>query len=160
MDHERIYFGSGDHFIYGLNKRNGSLRWSVETGGIIHSQPALDGERVIVGSFDGRLYGVDRSDGTLLWTFKTVGNSYFRNGAIAASPLVVDGVAYVGSRDYNVYAVLTATGTGAWNYRTPSWVVAQPLLLDDTLYVAISDSPRLIAIGRNSGRGLHGGNQC
>lgn len=152
VDHERIYFGSGDHYIYGLNKRNGAFRWKVKTGGIIHSEAALDGDKVIVGSYDGKLYGVDRANGKLLWTFKTVGNAYFRNGAIAGSPLVADGVAYFGSRDYNLYGVLTSTGTGAWNYRTASWVVSKPLLLDGNLYITNSDAPGLMAIGEKSGR--------
>jgi outer membrane protein assembly factor BamB len=152
VDHERIYFGSGDHHLYALYKRNGSLRWRVPTEGIIHTQPALDKELVIAGNFAGQLVAVDRASGALRWTFKSVGNSYFRNGAFAGTPIVHDNVVYVGSRDYNLYAVLTQTGTGAWNHRTPSWVVAQPLILDDRIYVGNSDSPRMIALNLGSGR--------
>lgn len=150
-DHERVYFGSGDHHIYGLNKRNGALRWSVETGGIVHGEPLIDGDKVIAGGFDGVLYAVDRANGKVLWTFKTVGNSYFRNGAIAGSASLNEGVIYVGSRDYNLYAVLSATGTGAWNNRTPSWVIAKPLISDGLVYAATSDLPALFGFTASGG---------
>jgi outer membrane protein assembly factor BamB len=147
-----LFFGSGDHNVYAVNKRNGALRWKVETGAIVHGSPVLSGEKVIVGSFDGKMYALDQANGKILWTFKTVGNAYFRDGEIAGSPTVADGVVYFGSRDYNLYAILEETGTGAWNERTPSWVVAKPLVLDGAVYVGTSDGPRIFSFDAKSGR--------
>jgi outer membrane protein assembly factor BamB len=146
-----LFFGSGDHGVYAINKRTGALRWRTETGGIVHGTPALSGEKVIVGGFDGKMYALDQASGSILWTFKTVGNSYFRLGEIPGSPTVEDGVVYFGSRDYNLYAVLEETGTGAWNERTPSWVVAQPLVADATVYVGTSDGPKLFSFDAKTG---------
>lgn len=147
-----LYFGSGDHHIYGVNKRTGKLFWKTGTGGVVRGELALSGEKLIGGSFDGKLYALDSANGEILWTFKTVGNSYFRNGAIPGSPTVHDGLIYFGSRDYNLYAVVEETGTGAWNERTPSWVVAKPLVVEDGVYIAISDGPRALAYNARSGR--------
>ena len=151
VDDRQVYFGSGDHHIYALDKRTGVLRWKVEAGEIVHGEPAVSGEKIIIGGFDGRLYAIDKGAGAVLWTFKTVGNEYFRNGAIPGSASVADGIVYVGSRDFNVYAILEETGTGAWNVRTPSWVVARPLVLDDTVYIANSDGARVLAYGARYG---------
>lgn len=151
-DHQHwLYFGSGDHHVYSINKRTGALRWKFETGAVVHGDPVLSGEKVIIGSFDGRMYALDRADGRKLWAFKTVGNSYFRAGEIPGSATVADGIVYFGSRDYNLYAVLEETGTGAWNERTPSWVVARPLVVDDRVFVGISDAPRIFAFDAKSG---------
>lgn len=147
-----LYFGSGDHHVYAVNKRTGKLFWKTGTGGVVHGDLALSGEWLIAGSFDGKLYAFDSANGDILWTFKTVGNSYFRNGAIPGSPTVHDGLVYFGSRDYNLYAVIEDTGTGAWNERTPSWVVAKPLVVEDGVYIGISDGPRALAYNARSGR--------
>jgi len=151
-DQHWIYFGSGDHNVYSINKRSGVLKWKVQTGAIVHGDPVLSGEKLIVGGFDGKMYAIDRADGKVLWTFKTVGNSYFRAGEIPGSATVSDGIVYFGSRDYNLYAVLEETGTGAWNERTPAWVVAKPLVVGGDVYVAISDSARVFSFDANSGR--------
>lgn len=150
-DQHWLYFGSGDHHVYSINKRTGTLRWKFRTGAVVHGDPVLSGQKVIVGGFDGRMYALDRADGSLMWSFKTVGNAYFRAGEIPGSAAVADGLVYFGSRDYNLYAVLEETGTGAWNERTPSWVVARPLVLDGVVYVATSDSPRVYAFDAKGG---------
>ena len=92
VDDRQLYFGSGDHYVYAVNKRTGDLRWKVRTGNIVHGHPAISGEKVIVGSFDGRLYAIDRGTGRTLWTFKTVGTAYFRNGELPGAATVHDGL--------------------------------------------------------------------
>lgn len=152
VDDRQIYFGSGDHNIYALNKRTGDLRWKVKTGGIMHGQPVLSGEKVIAGGFDGRVYAVDRGTGRVLWKFKTVGNAYFRNGEIPGAVAVGNGLVFVGGRDYNIYALLEETGTGAWNDKTPSWVVGQPLVIDEELVVVNSDGSMVFSYDAKSGK--------
>ena len=151
-DDRQVYFGSGDHHVYALDKRSGQLRWKVPTGNIVHGDPAISGERVIVGGFDGKVYAIDRGTGQVMWTFKTVGNAYFRNGEIPGSASVRDGMVYVGGRDYNIYALLEETGTGAWNDRTPSWIVGQPLALEEDLIIVNSDGARVTSYNRLSGQ--------
>jgi len=152
IDDRQLYAGSGDHHIYALDKRTGHLRWKVETGNIVHGEPIISGEKVIVGGFEGRLYAIDRGTGRILWTFKTVGNDYFRNGELPGAATVKDGIVYFGGRDYNIYALLEDTGTGAWNDRTPSWIVGQPLAIDDELIVVNSDGSRVFSYNSKTGQ--------
>lgn len=151
-DQHWLYFGSGDHHVYSINKRSGQLRWKAKTGAIIHGDPVLAGQKVIIGGFDGYMRAFDQANGQQMWAFKTVGNSYFRAGEIPGSATVADGRVYFGSRDYNLYALLEETGTGAWNERTPSWVVGKPLVVDGVVYIAISDQPAAFAFDAASGR--------
>jgi outer membrane protein assembly factor BamB len=53
---------------------------------------------VYVGSNDGALHAVDARRGRGLWQYVT-------GGPIASSPLVSQGVVYVGSTDHAVYAL-------------------------------------------------------
>ncbi len=45
------------------------------------------------------------------WTYKT-------GDAIESSPVVVNGVVFVGSRDHNLYALDARTGKKIWSYTT------------------------------------------
>jgi outer membrane protein assembly factor BamB len=151
VDDRQLYFGSGDQHIYAVDKRTGHLRWKVKTGNIVHGEPVISGEKVIIGGYDGRMYSIDRGTGRVLWTFKTVGNAYFRNGEIPGTATVKDGIVYFGGRDYNIYALLEDTGTGAWNDKTPSWIVGQPLAVDEELIVVNSDGAGVYSYNSKTG---------
>lgn len=76
--------------------------------------------------------GSDLPEGKLKWTF-TAG------GAIRSSPTVVDGVVYVGSRDYNIYAIDADTGEKVWSFQTGSWVESSPAVVDGVMYCGSND---------------------
>jgi outer membrane protein assembly factor BamB len=62
---DRLYFGSDDFSLYAISTADGTVQWSVPTGGQIVSSPAVaippDGGNpvVVVGSMDGNLYYVE-----------------------------------------------------------------------------------------------------
>jgi len=152
VDDRQIYFGSGDHHIYALDKRSGYLRWQVKTGNIVHGKPVVSGEKIIAGGFDGHVYAIDRGTGRVLWDFKTVGNAYFRNGEIPGAVAVSEGLVFVGGRDYNIYTLLEGTGTGAWNDMTPSWIVGQPLVVEEELVLVNSDGAMVYSYNAKTGQ--------
>lgn len=149
-----VYFGSGDHNIYAIHKATGEKIWQFETGGIVHTRGEIAGEHIYFGSFDGVMYCLDKNTGALKWQFDTVGNRSFPRGEIQSSATVRDGVLYFGSRDYILYALDAQNGTGYWLQQTPSWVIAQPTVQDDVLYVGTSDGPRCYAFDAKSGKKL------
>lgn len=63
----KLFFGSYDSNLYGLNCSTGELIWSAELGGGIQSSPAVGNGMVLVGCNDGKLYSVDVRDGSALW---------------------------------------------------------------------------------------------
>ena len=68
----------------------------------------------------------------LKWRFKT-------GGPVKSSPVVVDGVAYVGSLDGNVYAVDAETGREVWRFGTGRPVTGSAAVVAGTVYIAGED---------------------
>lgn len=71
------------------------------------------------------------------WQFET-------GDCIESSPVVADGIVFVGSEhghgDGNLYAVDTATGEKIWHFEIGSWVVSSPSVADDTVFVGSNDN--------------------
>jgi outer membrane protein assembly factor BamB len=63
----------------------------------------------------------------LLWTFQA-------DDQIRSSPVVGQGMVFVGSYDGGVYALDLASGRPVWRFDTGSAVEAPPLLVEDTLF--------------------------
>lgn len=100
----RLYFGSDDGNLYAVNKDDGTVAWTVATGGPIISSPAVAvGQAsdvvVVVGSTDGRLYFVDDAN-------PTTPHSLDLHASIESSPAIsADGTVYVGTDEGRVYAI-------------------------------------------------------
>ena len=76
----------------------GTLKWTFNTGGAIHSSPAIVDGVVYFGSRDGNIYALDADTGEKLWEFKT-------DSWVESSPAVVGGIVYCGSNDAHLYAL-------------------------------------------------------
>jgi eukaryotic-like serine/threonine-protein kinase len=61
-----------------------------------------------------------------LWEFKT-------NGVIYATPLVHNGVVYIGSLDSCFYALNAATGAEQWHFKSQDQIFSTPILKDTIL---------------------------
>ena len=84
-------------------------KWMYQTGGAIHSSPAVANGFVYITSFDNTMYALNTSTGDLNWTFPVGERDY-------SSPAVVDNVVYVGGgNDGAVYAVNALTGDENWS---------------------------------------------
>jgi serine/threonine-protein kinase len=75
----------------------------------------------------------------------TVGNlvldwQYTTNFIVYSSPVVANGVVYVGSLDSNVYALNAATGAKLWSYATGDDVWSSPAVATGVVYVGSSDN--------------------
>ncbi len=90
---------------------------------------------------DWAMYGSDPSNSftgngprvmTLAWEVKT-------DGAVTASPTVVDGKVYVGSYDYNIYAFDAYTGAKLWTFPTGYQVKASVAVVNGKVYTGIDD---------------------
>jgi len=72
------------------------------------------------------------------YTNQTLWN-YTTDGLVESSPVVVDGVVFVGSNDGNVYALDQHTGAKIWNFTTGSTVYSSPAVAYGKVYVAAFD---------------------
>lgn len=154
-----LVVGSGDGYVYALDRKTGEVRWRARTGGRVRSSPAIADGRVYVGSMDGILYAYDLETGQAAWRFETKGAGLFSGDfgfdrrTIQSSPSVADGVVYVGSRDGTVYAVDARDGSPRWTLsHGTSWVITSPAVTDGTVYAGSSDAAFVQAIDAGTGQ--------
>jgi outer membrane protein assembly factor BamB len=110
----------------------GVLAWSFQTGGEIHSSPAVVNGVVYFGSEDYNFYAVDAATGIMHWEFKT--GSY-----VNSSPAVVNGIVYFGSNDGYFYALDAVTGHELWVFKTRYGVESSPAVADGKVYFGGDD---------------------
>jgi len=60
-------------------------------------------------------------------------------GAFDATPVIADGVVYLGDMDGKVYAWKLADGTEIWTYKVESGFIASPAIRGDLLYIGDMD---------------------
>ncbi len=109
------------------------VKWRFETGGAVHSSPAIDSDgNIYVGSYDNYLYALN-PDGTLKWKFNT-------GGMVRSSPAIdSEGNIYVGSKNNNFYAI-TPDGSEKWLLETGDDIESSPSIAEDgTIYVGSDD---------------------
>jgi len=152
-----VYVGSGDGYVYALDALSGELRWKFRTGNVVHASPAVANDTVYVGSWDSYFYALDAHTGQERWRFKTGEDPAISNQVgIQSSAVIADGLVYFGCRDSNLYALDAVTGEKRWTFSNKgSWVISTPIVLDDTLYFATSDSGLLHAVNAKTGALLY-----
>ena len=72
------------------------------------------------------------SIGHVVWEFKT-------GGRIFSSPVVADGLVFVGSNDHLVHAIDAGTGREAWKFQTDANVNSTPAVANGAVYVLSLD---------------------
>lgn len=151
----RIYYGSGDGYVYAVDLANGGLVWEFKTGGVVHSEPLAYDGMIYFGSYDGFFYALDIDSGKLVWRFKSVGQRYFPKGEMSGSAIAFRQMIFAAGRDFNLYALDTKRGHGVWNrYFQNGWALAKPAITDNVLFVGTSDDKALFALDPDTGREL------
>jgi hypothetical protein len=79
-----------------------------------------------------------------LWTFKC-------EDEIRGSPLLHQGILYVGCYDNNLYSINAADGQFQWKYATDAGVVSRPAVFENNIYIG-SEDHRLHVISARSGK--------
>ncbi len=102
--------------------------------------PMFRGEQRLLGRASGSLPGKLR----LVWKFKT-------EGSVKSSPVIGDGLVFVGSSDANIYAIDLKDGRQLWAYTTGGAVEAAPCLIESTVFTGSSDN-FLYAIDAKTGK--------
>ncbi|MEX1194305.1 MAG: PQQ-binding-like beta-propeller repeat protein [Dehalococcoidia bacterium] len=117
----KVYLGAWDKNVYGIDAATGECLWSFETDDRIIGRVALDDAGLYVASTDGTLYVLDPETGEET-AHKDVGDVW-------SSPVIVDGVLYVGTMGGKLTAFDPATLAEKWD---ASFSVSSALLTDPT----------------------------
>ena len=135
-----IFFGSGDHSFYAIDKTKGQKIWEFKTGGAIHSSPFISDNLVCFGSADGSLYALDKVNGHIVWKFDSGGEKmYDLWDYYLSSPIGDNNTIFWGCGDGNLYAIEKNTGKLKWNFMTDGIVHASPVMKDNTIFIGSFD---------------------
>ena len=155
-DGRLVFFGSTNYIFYAIDT-NCRETWKLATRDRIKSDPALADGRVLVSSYDGHVYALAAGTGELAWTFPAAPAKVEPPPPAAAlvqappspplvvgdfsysSPVVADGVIYLGNLDQHVYAIDLATGALRWRFKTGGAITSTPLAAGGTLYFGSND---------------------
>ncbi|HSM14889.1 MAG TPA: PQQ-binding-like beta-propeller repeat protein [Thermoanaerobaculia bacterium] len=131
IDGARVLVGSADHHVYALDRASGRELWRHDTGGEIDAAPVVVGERVLVAARGAGLRALAVATGETLWSHP------FWTSWVESTPVVADGVAYVGSSDLRcVTALDPADGRVLWRTDVGGWSWGTPLVAGDRVWAA------------------------
>jgi outer membrane protein assembly factor BamB len=145
VDSGRLYVGTNDGHVLGLDVGSGKRIWDFGAGDTVQATPVVNSRRVYFGSFDGNVYALDSTSGALLWKHDT-------GAPVVSTAALHDGRVIVGSRSYDLLALDAQTGTPAWTrYIWFSWIESPAAVADGTVYVGSSDAAKLFALDARTG---------
>lgn len=137
---DRLYVGQGDRGIKAFSTATGALLAQFDgTSFGVWSAPVLDEARnaLYFGSMDRHIYALNAQTLELLWRVEV-------GGAVAATPLLHEGILYFGTLTSELIAldahadsrlpIANQSDRILRRYKTEGWVWSTPVLVDGTLY--------------------------
>lgn len=122
-DNDTLLFGTMDGSIVLLDRHTRAEKFRAKTGGGVVTTPVVVDGRVIAGSRDYQLYAFNLADGSVAWRY-----SYWFSW-IESSPVLRDGLLYVGGSDYaRVSAIDAKSGRARWSTIVHGMTWGSPLV--------------------------------
>ncbi len=141
----RAYIGNAQGTVFALDMTDGSVLWRRRTWhGKMAESPAVWGGRLVVHGMDGRVRVLRRSDGRPLATYDV-------GAPIESSPVVRDGIDYLGSWNGTVEALDLRRGRVRWRFPSGCKITSSAALAGSTLYIG-DYCGRLLALSPATGR--------
>ena len=127
------------------------------TGAPIRSTPTVNDDMLYFGDWEGYVYAFDIKGWQLRWIKKTYDNAtkpYPTFGGIASDFTVYEEHLYFGLRNPQLQVLDVNTGNIKWTYSDSDggWMIGDPRVYNDTLYIAGSDNYAMFAFHPTSGR--------
>ena len=156
----RAYDAASGHEVWRFDGNPKDARWLPRPGvlsrGSIIASPVFDAGRVFIamgqspghGNGPSLMYAIspngqgDVTDSRVLWTSREVGR-------VVGTPIVKDGLLYVGDLGGTVHCLDAATGAHIWKHETNEAIWGSLLLAGDRLYVGtVEGSMSVLRAGR------------
>ncbi len=155
-----VVVGSYNNSLIALDRENGIVRWQFNAAKDRYISSQLITEEIVLApNADNYLYALDL-DGDLLWRFKAEGPNW-------TNPVTDGNYLYFASMDHHLYALnlgyksnsleldpdgsRTLVSSPVWSVDLGSAIVANPVLVDETLFVA-TISGEVFAINSSNGQ--------
>lgn len=131
-----VYVPGGDGVLRALKADTGAVLWAYDCGEELVTVPVLAEGLVLVASQSATLYAIGATDGKWLWQYRrTPPAGFILRGA--STPLVRDGVVYLGFSDGHAAALEAKTGAALWDR----------VLSTGTQFIDVSSTPGFDASG-------------
>jgi len=131
-----IYVPGGDGVLRALKADTGGLLWSYDCGEELVTVPVLAEDRVMVASQSATLFAVNAADGKWAWQYRrTPPAGFILRGA--STPVVREGIVYLGFSDGHAAALEAKTGGAIWDR----------VLSTGTQFIDVSSTPGFDAGG-------------
>ena len=153
--YDRLYLASNAGILFAVDAKTGKGVWHYSSHRCVASSPAV-ADGVVYESFlneppcnttrrdvDGRVVALDAKTGKVRWSRPL--------GPTESSPLVANGLVYVGDWFGKVYALDARTGKSRWTFKTGGKVKAAVAISGRRLYVGSYDG-HLYALYARTGR--------
>lgn len=153
-----IYIGGSNGHVYGFQEENGELLLDIssEENSPIRSTPLVENNVLYFGDWEGVVYAYNLKSRDFLWSRKTYRGDrlYPSFGGISASFLRYKDLLIFGARNHQMNVLYAKTGEKEWTYADPKggWMVGDPVIFKDTLYIGGSDNFSMYALGPKWGR--------
>ncbi len=126
-----LFIGSDDRHLYAIHMGGGRQAWRYQADGPVRTRPLLHENMIFFACQVGMVYALSLNRDTR-WRFRA------RRG-ILSSPVVGEGLVFVGSLDWNFYALDLRSGWAAWKYRTGGPIVSTPALWESLVFFGSAD---------------------
>jgi outer membrane protein assembly factor BamB len=139
------YIGNQKGTIHAVSMRFGKTVWRYDPpGGKMASSPAVVGDELVVHGMDGVVRVLDRRNGKLK-------RQIVIGSPIESSPVVRDGIDYLGAWNGTVYALDLRSGALRWTYHAGPKITSSAALAGGTVFIG-DYGGRLLALSARSGR--------
>lgn len=144
-----VVFGNQAGTIEALDLTTGKLKWSLQTQGPIFSSPAVfaasnpNKTRLVLGTAAGEIVCTN-ANGKTVWIRNTT-------AAILGSPLIENGIVYIGGSDSTFRAIDLTSGKEIWTFKELKGpVVSKPVVNKDKIVFGAWDC-NLYALNKKTG---------
>ena len=156
---DRIYVGCSNGQVIGLNTKSGKLEFSIASkeNSPIRSSPLIANDLLYFGDWNGIVYCYDLKANKFIWSKNTYREKpYATYGGVVSEFNIHNGKLFFGARNHMMNVLWLKDGQKEWTYTDPDggWIIGDPVLFKDTLYIGGSDNFSMLAFNPNDGKPL------
>ncbi len=140
--------GTFEGILFALDKESGREVWQFDSGSAIWGNPVVEDDVVYVANVGKEAFALDLDNGAQIWQ-QTLASS------ASTSPITRDELVYFVSEEGAVEAFQKNGGDPAWpsNASILGRLLADPILVNDELFVPVMDNTECVVFGINAETG-------
>jgi outer membrane protein assembly factor BamB len=133
VDGPRVVFGAADNLVYALERATGKELWRRDLKAPIDTEPISFDGKVVIGNRGPGVHALAAETGEIVW------RTPFWGSWVESTPVVREGVVYVGSSDLTrVSAIDGKDGRILWRSNVFGWAWGTPLLDGGRIFIGVA----------------------